>query len=228
MTKTPTGAILRRDGRRCAVLTRFPAGTLTADELETVARIGRTYGIQLLKITGGQRIALIGIDPEDVSKVIDDPGPLAHPEPAPGVKVVQACLGTGMCRLGNQDSIGLTREIEMRLGGQTFPAKVKIGVSGCPHSCGESHARDIGIMGASTRLDDPVRRQRRPGDRGSGRSSPAISGQGRPPTVCSGWPSTTGLTRTPTIGPPGSWSVSESRRSGPSFFHSFRIYHLRR
>ena len=149
MTNTPTGAILQRDGRRYTVLTRMPAGIVTADELEKIARIGRTYGIPMLKITSGQRIALVGIEPEDVSKVIDDLGPLAHPEPAPGVKFVQACLGTDMYRHGNQDSIGLASEIERRLGGQTFPAKIKIGVSGCPRSCGECHTRDIGIMGTN-------------------------------------------------------------------------------
>ncbi|MEN6341664.1 MAG: NAD(P)/FAD-dependent oxidoreductase [Methanospirillum sp.] len=149
MTTRPTRAILQRDGRRYAVLTRIPAGIVTADELETVARIGRTYGIPMLRITSGQRIALIGIEPEDVAKVIDELGSLAQPEPAPGIKFVQACLGTETCRYGNQDSIGLAEELERRLRGAAFPAKVKIGVSGCPRSCGESHTRDIGLMGTN-------------------------------------------------------------------------------
>jgi NAD(P)H-nitrite reductase large subunit len=54
-----------------------------------------------------------------------------------------------MCRYGNQDSIGLARDIDRQFKDQTFPAKVKIGVSGCPRSCGESHTRDIGIMGTN-------------------------------------------------------------------------------
>ena len=54
-----------------------------------------------------------------------------------------------MCRYGNQDSIGLARALDGQFKDQTFPAKIKIGVSGCPRSCGESHTRDIGIMGTN-------------------------------------------------------------------------------
>ena len=72
--------------------------------------------------------------------------PLAKPETAPCVKFVQACLGTDMCRYGKQDSIGLARAIDDTFKNQTFPAKIKIGVSGCPRCCSESHTRDIGII----------------------------------------------------------------------------------
>ena len=145
----PEGAILQRDGRRCAVITRTPAGMVTPDDLETIARIGRKYRVPVLKITSGQRIILAGLEPGDVQKVIDDLGPLAKPETAPCVKFVQACLGTDMCRYGNQDSIGLARAADEQFRDQTFPAKIKIGVSGCPRCCGESHTRDIGIMGTN-------------------------------------------------------------------------------
>lgn len=143
----PTGAILQRDGRRYAVVTRLPAGIVTPDELETIAKTARNHEVPLLKITSGQRIALVGIEPEDVAKVIDELGPLAKPETAPCVKFVQACPGTDMCRFGNQDAIGLARAADERFRDRTFPAKIKIGVSGCPRCCGESHTRDIGIMG---------------------------------------------------------------------------------
>ena len=82
-------------------------------------------------------------------KVVHDLGPLAKPETPPCVKFVQACLGTDMCRYGNQDSIGLARAVDEQFANQTFPAKIKIGVSGCPRNCGESRTRDIGIMGTN-------------------------------------------------------------------------------
>jgi len=147
MAETTSGAILQRDGRTYAVTTRIPAGIVTPDDLEKIARAGRKYKIPLLKITSGQRITLAGIEPADVAKVIADLGSLAKPESAPCVKFVQACLGTDMCRFGNQDSLGLARGIENIFMNQTFPAKIKIGISGCPRCCGESHTRDIGIMG---------------------------------------------------------------------------------
>jgi len=145
----PQGAVLQRDGKRYAVITRMPAGIVTPDDLETIARTGREFRIPVLKITSGQRIILAGIDPDDVKKVVDRLGPLAKPETAPCLKFVQACLGTDMCRYGNQDSIGFAREADAVFRDQTFPAKIKIGVSGCPRCCGESHTRDIGVMGTN-------------------------------------------------------------------------------
>jgi NAD(P)H-nitrite reductase large subunit len=149
MTTNPEGAILQRDGKRYAVVTRIPAGIVKPEDLEKIAQIGRMYHVPILKITSGQRIALVGLEPEDVQKVIGELGPLAKPETAPCVKFVQACLGTDMCRFGNQDSIGFARSVDEQFKDQTFPAKIKIGVSGCPRCCSESHTRDIGIMGTN-------------------------------------------------------------------------------
>ena len=145
----PKGAILQRDGRTYAVVTRIPAGIVTPEDLEKIARVARKYKVPMLKITSGQRIALAGLAPENVEKVMDDLGPLAKPETAPCVRFVQACLGTEMCKYGNQDSLGLAKSVDERFIDQTFPAKIKIGISGCPRCCGESHTRDIGIMGTN-------------------------------------------------------------------------------
>ena len=145
----PKGAIRQRDGITYAVITRMPAGIVTPDDLENVAKVGRKYKVPMLKITSGQRIALVGLAPENVQEVMDDLGPLPKPETAPCVRFVQACLGTDMCRYGNQDSIGLAKSVDELFKDQTFPAKIKIGISGCPRCCGESHTRDIGIMGTN-------------------------------------------------------------------------------
>jgi NAD(P)H-nitrite reductase large subunit len=146
MAETTEGAILQRDGRTWAVTTRIPAGIVTPEQLETIAKVGRKYHVPILKITSGQRILLAGLEPENVPKLITDLGPLAKPETAPCVKFVQACLGTDMCKYGKQDSIELARAIDDVFKTQTFPAKIKIGVSGCPRCCSESHTRDIGVI----------------------------------------------------------------------------------
>jgi NAD(P)H-nitrite reductase large subunit len=146
MTELTEGAILQRDGRTWAVTTRIPAGIVTPEQLETIARVGRKYRVPVLKITSGQRILFAGLEPEDVPRVIADLGALAKPETSPCVKFVQACLGTDMCKYGKQDSIGLARAIDDNFKNQTFPAKIKVGVSGCPRCCSESHTRDIGII----------------------------------------------------------------------------------
>jgi NAD(P)H-nitrite reductase large subunit len=149
MTDSTEGAILQRDGKTYAVTTRIPAGIITPEQLETIAKVGRKYHVPVLKVTSGLRVLLAGIQPEDVSRVFADLGPLAKPETSPCVKFVHACIGTDMCKYGKQDSIGLARTIENQFKDQSFPAKIKIGVSGCPRCCSESHTRDIGIIGTT-------------------------------------------------------------------------------
>ncbi len=140
------GAIIQRDGKTYAVVTRSPAGIVTPEHLEKVAAIARKYRIPTIKITGGQRFALIGIAENDVGKVRMELGPDAEQAEGPCVKYVQACPGTETCRFGVQDSIALAKTVAEKFQDRTFPAKVKIGVSGCPRCCGESHIRDIGLM----------------------------------------------------------------------------------
>ena len=140
------GAITQRDGNTYAVVTRSPAGIVTAEHLEFVAGIARKYRIPTIKITGGQRLALIGIAPEHVPLIRKELGDAAEQSEGPCVKYVQACLGIESCQYGVQDSIRLAGIIEGKFRNRTFPAKVKIGVSGCPRCCGESHIRDIGLM----------------------------------------------------------------------------------
>jgi NAD(P)H-nitrite reductase large subunit len=147
MTEPHTGTP-QRDANTRAIITRIPAGMVTPDDLETIARTARKYRVPMVKLTSGQRILLAGIAPEDVPAVIRELGPLAQPEAAPCVKFVQACPGTEVCRFGNQDAIALARAIDGQFRHRHFPAKVKIGVSGCPRCCGQSHTRDFGIVGS--------------------------------------------------------------------------------
>ena len=143
---TVKGAITQRDGNTYAIVTRSPAGIVTAEHLEVIAGIARKYRIPTIKITSGQRLALIGIGPGDVVKIRRELGDSAEQAEGPCVKYVQACLGIETCQYGVQDSIGLAGLVEKKFRNRTFPAKVKIGVSGCPRCCGESHIRDIGLM----------------------------------------------------------------------------------
>ncbi|WP_292370472.1 NAD(P)/FAD-dependent oxidoreductase [Methanoregula sp. UBA64] len=147
MTEPHTGTP-QRDANTRAIITRIPAGMVTPDDLETIARTARKYRVPMVKLTSGQRILLAGIAPEDVPAVVRELGPLAQPEAAPCVKFVQACPGTEVCRFGNQDAIALARAIDGQFRHRHFPAKVKIGVSGCPRCCGQSHTRDFGIVGS--------------------------------------------------------------------------------
>jgi len=145
----PYEGILQRDGKTRAIVTRNPAGLVTPDNLETIARTVRKYRIPVLKITSGQRFLLAGIAPEQVLSVIRELGPLAQPETVPCVRFVQACPGTVCCKYAHQDAMALARAVDAQFRHRHFPAKVKVGISGCLRCCGESHTRDIGLLGTN-------------------------------------------------------------------------------
>lgn len=149
MTDATFGAKLQKDGRTYAIQTRIPAGVVSPDQLETIARVARTYRIPLVKLTSGQRFLLVGVEEQDIPAVRKELGELGHASIAPGVRYVQSCPGASYCKNGLQDSLALARAISDEYNGQDFPAKIKIGVSGCPRCCGESRVRDVGIMGSA-------------------------------------------------------------------------------
>ncbi|MGA2698646.1 MAG: NAD(P)/FAD-dependent oxidoreductase [Methanoregula sp.] len=149
MTEATFGAKLQRDGTTYAIQTRIPAGVVTPENLETIAKVAKKYHIPLLKITSGQRFLLVGVQEQDIAAVRRELGTLGTASITPGVRYVQSCPGISYCKNGTQDSITLAREISDEYAGKEFPAKIKIGVSGCPRCCGESRVRDVGIMGTA-------------------------------------------------------------------------------
>ena len=149
MTDATYGAKLQRDGTTYAIQTRIPAGVVTPENLETIAKVAKKYHIPLVKITSGQRFLLVGVQEQDIADVRRELGNLGTASITPGVRYVQSCPGIWYCKNGTQDSIALAREISDEYAGKEFPAKIKIGVSGCPRCCGESRVRDIGIMGTA-------------------------------------------------------------------------------
>jgi NAD(P)H-nitrite reductase large subunit len=147
MLEHPTGAILQRDKETYAIVPRTPVGLLTPDDLEALAGVARKYNIPVIKITSGQRFALVGLKKEDVDSVWQELNMDVGKATELCLHYVQACPGTAVCKFGVQDSLGLGTEIEAFFTEMELPAKVKIGISGCPFCCGESFVRDIGILG---------------------------------------------------------------------------------
>jgi NAD(P)H-nitrite reductase large subunit len=148
MSEEPKGAILQRDKKTYAVVPRIPMGVLTPAMLEILAKTARKYDIRIIKITSGQRIALVGVNPEDVEKVWKDLEMEVGPAEGLCVHYVQACPGTETCKFGRGDSLGLAAKIEkMYVGKENFiPAKTKFGISGCMLNCAESYLRDFGAF----------------------------------------------------------------------------------
>lgn len=143
----PRTGVLQRDKRSYAIVPRLPLGVVTPEILESVAAVAREFGL-VVKITSGQRLALIGMTEDQVEPVWQKLGAeVGHPVGL-CVHYVQACPGTQFCRFGVQDSLGLGSRLEKLFAGVELPAKTKIGVSGCPLNCAESWVRDIGVFGA--------------------------------------------------------------------------------
>lgn len=141
------GAILQRDKETYAIVPRTPLGIVTPQVLESIARVVKKFDVPVVKITSGQRMALVGLKEEDLAAAWKDLGMDIGRATELCVHYAQACPGTAVCRFGVQDSLGLGMELEKLFIGMKFPAKIKIGVSGCPMCCGESYVRDVGLIG---------------------------------------------------------------------------------
>lgn len=144
---TARGGIVQNDKTSVAIVPKIHAGLLTPDLLEKIAEVARKYNIPIIKITSAQRIALVGINPEDVEAIWSDLGMEVGYAVGDAIHYIQACPGTGSCRLGQRDSLGLADKLDKAIEPLTIPAKTKIGISGCPLSCGEGAIRDIGLFG---------------------------------------------------------------------------------
>ena len=147
MSDKPIGANLQRDKETYAIVPRIPVGLVTPEILENIAGVAKKYKIPIIKIISGQRFALVGIKKDDLDNIWKDLNMDIGKATELCLHYVQACPGTAVCKFGVQDSLGLGMEVEKLFSGIDLPAKIKIGVSGCHFSCGESFLRDIGMLG---------------------------------------------------------------------------------
>ncbi|MEM4256692.1 MAG: NAD(P)/FAD-dependent oxidoreductase [Thermoplasmata archaeon] len=142
------GAILQRDKKTYAIVPRIPMGVLTPEILETIAKVAKKYNVRIIKITSGQRIVLVGLNPEDIEAAWKDLGMEIGPAEGLCVHYVQACPGTETCKFGQGNSLSLASKVEKMYVGKEnlIPAKTKFGISGCSLNCAESYLRDFGAF----------------------------------------------------------------------------------
>lgn len=139
-------ANIQNDGT-FSVVPRMRGGVTTPDELRKIADAAEKYKARMVKVTGSQRIDLLGIKKEDLPKIWADLGMSSGHAYAKAVRMVKSCVGTDFCRYGTQNSIATGIELETLLEGLYTPAKVKMGVVGCPRNCAEATVKDIGLVG---------------------------------------------------------------------------------
>ena len=124
-------------------------GQTSASELRAIADVVDKFKIPTVKVTGGQRIDMLGVKKEDLPAVwsdLNDAGLVSGHAYAKGLRTVKTCVGTDWCRFGTQDSTGLGVKIEKFMWGSWTPAKVKMAVSGCPRNCAEATCKDVGVI----------------------------------------------------------------------------------
>ena len=141
-------ANIQKDGTY-SVVPRMWGGVTSANELRAIADVVDKFAIPTVKVTGGQRIDMLGIKKEDLPAVWADLGKAGFVSGhayAKGLRTVKTCVGTDWCRFGTQDSTALGIRIEKFMWGSWTPAKVKMAVSGCPRNCAEATCKDVGVV----------------------------------------------------------------------------------
>jgi len=138
-------ANIQRDGT-FSVIPQIAGGVTNAAQLRRIADVADKYDIPMMKITGGQRIDLLGVRKEDLPDVwadLDMPSGYAYGK---SFRTVKTCVGTDFCRFGLGDSTQLGVDIEQRYKGLDSPAKMKLAVAGCPRNCSEALVKDVGVV----------------------------------------------------------------------------------
>lgn len=132
-----------------SVVPRMWAGLTTPKELRAIADAADKYQVPCVKVTGGQRIDLLGIKKEDLPAIwkdLNDAGMVSGHAYGKALRTVKTCVGSEFCRFGTQDSTGMGVKLEKLTWGSWTPAKVKFAVSGCPRNCAEATIKDFGVV----------------------------------------------------------------------------------
>ncbi|MEL7514840.1 MAG: nitrite reductase large subunit NirB [Pseudomonadota bacterium] len=141
-------ANIQKDGT-FSVVPRMWGGITNPRELRAIADAAEKYDVPTVKVTGGQRIDLLGVKGEDLPHIwadLNKAGLVSGHAYSKGLRTVKTCVGTDHCRFGTQDSTGLGIKLEQVLWGSWTPHKVKLAVSGCPRNCAEATCKDVGVV----------------------------------------------------------------------------------
>jgi len=138
-------ANIQKDGT-FSVIPMMAGGVTNADQLRRIADVSDKYKVPLVKLTGGQRIDLVGIKKDDLPKVWADLDMPAGHAWSKRYRTCKSCIGTEYCRFGVGDSTTLAIRLEEYLVGIDSPGKLKLATAGCPRNCSEAMVKDVGAV----------------------------------------------------------------------------------
>lgn len=136
--------------RSYTVVPRIWGGVTTPNELRAIADAADKYKVPMVKITGGQRIDLVGVQQKQLPDMWSDlnaAGLVSGHAYGKALRTVKTCIGSQFCRFGTQDSIQMGIDLEKMTWGSWTPHKYKMAVSGCPRNCAEATIKDFGVVG---------------------------------------------------------------------------------
>ena len=136
---------IQKDGT-FSVMPEMPGGVCTPAQLKRIATVAEDFNVPLVKVTGGQRIDLVGVAKQNLPAVweaLDMPAGWAWGK---SYRTCKSCIGTEFCRFGLGDSMGLAKQIEQRFRGLDTPGKMKLATAGCPRNCSEAMVKDVGAV----------------------------------------------------------------------------------
>jgi nitrite reductase (NADH) large subunit len=144
-------ANIQRNGSY-SVVPRVPGGDITPEQLILIGEIARDFDLYT-KITGGQRIDMFGASVDqlpDIWRRLVDGGMESGHAYGKSLRTVKSCVGSDWCRYGQQDSVQMAIDLELRYRGLRAPHKIKMGVSGCARECAEARGKDVGVIATET------------------------------------------------------------------------------
>jgi NAD(P)H-nitrite reductase large subunit len=141
------GAIIQRDQQTFAVAPHIPGGFISVDDFAKIVDTAEKYHAATLKMTSGQRIAVVGLQESDLDAFWSDMERDIGYAIGLCVRMVKFCPGTTYCRHGKQDAMGVGLELDRRHHGRMLSAKFKIGVAGCEYACNAPLFKEIGLLG---------------------------------------------------------------------------------
>ena len=131
-------------------------GRLSGEQLIQLADLAEKYGDGQLRATIMQNIILVNVPNARTRELVHALGEMElQVEVSPFWRGAIACTGTEFCKLAISEtkafSKWLTSEMEERLPG--FDQQIKLHVTGCTNSCGQSWIADIGLEGKKIKKD---------------------------------------------------------------------------
>lgn len=131
---------------------RVVGGTVTVQQLETIAAVAKKYGQDYVHLTSRQGVEIPFIKLEDIDAVKAElaEGGVQSGVCGPRVRTVTACQAGKCCPSGCIDALEVATALDARYFGRQLPHKFKFGVTGCQNNCLKAEENDVGVKGGMT------------------------------------------------------------------------------